>query len=219
MQHLHCQLNFYIAQFLGLQVPVLSRLISRSLARLVYGFTLLDQQDPVRRCGCPALQARLENHCVPCADLHLDCGSEGSTVLSARALPGYARLDNQNRSFRCLPPEQRCNASAVHSSKVLNDSACADGYMGLMCMDCMSNFYASGKACKKCQDHDVEFPNPWLFVGIILPVVAFMGLWLWRWSLAEPRVEQVRCKSRFSELKEQVQAQGPILLQHCGWAM
>ena len=35
----------------------------------------------------------------------------------------------------------------------------------------------------------------------------------------EPEVQQVRCKSFFTELKEQIQTQGPILLQHCRWAM
>jgi len=170
-------------------------------------------------CGCPAHQARLEESCFPCADLHLDCSLEGSTVVSARALPGFARVGNENRSFRCLPPEQRCHS--VQSFK-MSKSACADGYVGVMCMDCASNFYAAGRACKECQDYDLEFPNPWLFAPVIVIVIVVLALWLWRWRNTEPevQVQEVRCKSFFTEFKEQIQAQGPILLQHCQlWAV
>ena len=117
---------------------------------------------------------------------------------------------------RCLPPEQRCHS--VHSSK-LSKSECADGYVGVMCMDCAWNFYAAGRACKECQDYDLEFPNPWLFAPVIVIVIVVLALWLWRRRNTEPEVQQVRCKSFFTELKEQIQAQGPILLQHCRWAM
>ena len=117
---------------------------------------------------------------------------------------------------RCLPPEQRCHS--VHSSK-LSKSECADGYVGVMCMDCAWNFYAAGRACKECQDYDLEFPNPWLFAPVIVIVIVVLPLWLWRRRNTEPEVQEVRCKSFFTELKEQIQAQGPILLQHCRWAM
>ena len=190
---------------------MLSRLVFRCLARFVW-----IHRDPVRLCGCPAHQARLEEGCLPCADLHLDCSLEGSTVVSARALPGFARVGNENRSFRCLPPEQRCHS--VQSFK-MSKSACADGYVGVMCMDCAYNFYAAGRACKECQDYDLEFPNPWLFTPVIVIVVVVLALWLWRRRNTEPEVQQVRCKSFFTEFKEQIQAQGPILLQHCRWAM
>ena len=127
-------------------------------------------------------------------------------------------MGNENRSFRCLPPEQRCHS--VHSFK-MSKSACADGYVGVMCMDCASNFYAAGRACKECQDYDLEFPNPWLFAPVIVIVVVVLALWLWRRRNTEPevQVQEVRCKSFFTEFKAQIQAQGPILLQHCRWAM
>ena len=129
---------------------------------------------------------------------------------------GFARVGNENRSFRCLSPEQRCHS--VQSFK-MSKSACADGYVGVMCMDCASNFYAAGRACKECQDYDLEFPNPWLVAPVIVIVVVVLALWLWRRRNTEPEVQQVRCKSFFTELKDQIQAQGPILLQHCRWAM
>ena len=88
----------------------------------------------------------------------------------------------------------------------------------MMCMDCAPNFYAAGRACKECQDHDLEFPNPWLFAPVIVIVIVVVALWLWRRRHTEP-VEQVRSNSCFTEFKEQIQAQGPILLQHCRWAM
>ena len=97
----------------------------------------------------------------------------------------------------------------------MSKSACADGYVGVMCMDCAYNFYAAGRACKECQDYDLEFPNPWLFTPVIVIVVVVLALWLWRRRNTEPEVQQVRCKSFFTEFKEQIQAQGPILLHHC----
>ena len=154
------------------------------------------------------------------ADLHLDCAAPGSTALTARPKQGFARLGNKTRAFECLPPQERCNASGQdHSSQAALVSSCAEGYVGVMCMDCASNFYAAGRACKECQDHDLAFLNPWLFAPIIVIVIVVLALWLWRGRHTEPEVQQVRCKSFFTELKEQIQAQGPILLQHCRWAM
>ena len=125
-------------------------------------------------------------------------------------------MGNENRSFRCLPPEQRCNS--VHSFEI-SESGCGSGYAGVMCMDCAPNYYAAGRACKECQDHDLRFPNPWLFAPVIVIMIVVLALWLWRRRRTEPEVQQVRCKSFFTEFKEQIQAQGPILLQHCRWAM
>ena len=174
----------------------------------------------MRSCGCPAHQALLQNSCVQCADLHLDCAAPGSTALTARPQQGFARLGNKTRAFECLPPQERCNASGQdNSSQAALVSPCAEGYVGVMCMDCDSNFYAAGRACMECQDHDLEFPNPWLFAPVIVIVVVVLALWLWRRRNTEPEVQQVRCKSFFTEFKEQIQAQGPILLQHCHWAM
>jgi len=151
----------------------------------------------------------------------LDCATPGSTALTARPQQGFARLGNKTRAFECLPPQERCNASGQnHSSQAALVSSCAEGYVGVMCMDCDSNFYAAGSACKECQDYDLEFPNPWLFAPVIVIVIVVLALWLWRRRHAEPEVQQVRCKSYFTELKEQIQAQGPILLQHCQlWAV
>ena len=174
----------------------------------------------MRFCECPAHQALLQNTCVQCADLHLDCATPGSTVLTAWPRPGFARLGNATRAFECLPPQERCNASGQdQSSNVSKESGCADGYVGVMCMDCASNFYAAGRACKECQDYDLEFPNPWLFTPVIVIVIVVVGLWRWRRRHTEPEVEEVRCNSCFTEFTEQIQIQGPILLQHCHWAM
>ena len=181
---------------------------------------LWDLHFGMRSCECPTHQALLHNSCVQCADLHLDCAAPGSTALTARPQQGFARLGNKTRAFECLPPQERCNASGQdHSSKVSKESGCAEGYIGVMCMDCAPNFYAAGSACKECQDYDLEFPNPWLFAPVIVIVIAVVALWLWRRRHTEPEVQQVRSNSCFSEFKEQIQAQGPILLQHCRWAM
>ena len=169
----------------------------------------------MRSCGCPAHQALLQNSCVQCADLNLDCAAPGSSALTARPQQGFARLGNKTRAFECLPPQERCNASGQDHSSL---SPCAEGYIGVMCMDCDSNFYAAGSSCKECQDYDLEFPNPRLFAPVIMMVVVVVALWLWRRRHTEP-AEEVRCKSCFTEFKEQMQAQGPILLQHCRWAM
>ena len=150
----------------------------------------------------------------------MDCAAPGSTALTARPQQGFARLGNKTRAFECLPPQERCNASGQdHSSQAALVSPCAEGYVGVMCMDCDSNFYAAGRACMECQDYDLEFPNPWLFAPVIVIVVVVLALWLWRRRNTEPEVQQVRGKSFFTEFKEQIQAQGPILLQHCHWAM
>ena len=99
-------------------------------------------------------------------------------------------------------------------------SACADGYVGVMCMDCSSNFYAAGRACKECQDYDLEFPSPWLFAPRHRDSGCCPGsLAMEAEKTQNQRCSRYVCKSSFTEFKAQIQAEGPILLQHCRWAM
>ena len=67
------------------------------------------------RCQCPAEQALVASggseHCVPCAELHLQCPQAGSNATTAEVLSGYARLEeNSSKVFQCLD-KQRCTPS------------------------------------------------------------------------------------------------------------
>ena len=63
-----------------------------------------------RKCGCPIDKAMLDGMCVNCLERGLKCSSMGSEVYSAQALPGFARLDNESRAYKCLTAD-RCNAA------------------------------------------------------------------------------------------------------------
>ena len=47
----------------------------------------------LRTCGCPKDYALLDESCVKCAKLHLNCSKPGSEVHSALPLPGFTRLE------------------------------------------------------------------------------------------------------------------------------
>ena len=66
--------------------------------------------EPPRKCGCPIDKAMLDGTCVNCLERGLNCSSMGSEVCSAQALPGFARLDNESRAYKCLTAD-RCNAT------------------------------------------------------------------------------------------------------------
>ena len=55
-------------------------------------------------------KAMLDGMCVNCLERGLKCSSMGSEVRSAQALPGFARLDNESRAYKCLTAD-RCNAT------------------------------------------------------------------------------------------------------------
>ena len=66
--------------------------------------------EPPRKCGCPIDKAMLDGMCVNCLERGLKCSSVGSEVCSAPALPGFARLSNESRAYKCLEAD-RCNAT------------------------------------------------------------------------------------------------------------
>ena len=63
-----------------------------------------------RKCGCPIDKAMLDGMCVNCLERGLNCSAMGSEVCSAQALPGFARLKNESRAYKCLTAD-RCNAT------------------------------------------------------------------------------------------------------------
>ena len=58
--------------------------------------------EPPRKCGCSIDKAMLDGMCVNCLERGLKCSSMGSEVSSAQALPGFARLNNESRAYKCL---------------------------------------------------------------------------------------------------------------------
>ena len=47
----------------------------------------------LRTCGCPKDYALLDEGCVKCGKLHLNCSKPGSEVHSALPMPGFTRLE------------------------------------------------------------------------------------------------------------------------------
>lgn len=163
-------------------------------------------------CGCPKDYALLDEGCVKCGKLHLNCSKPGSEVHSALPLPGFTRLEfgNETQAFQCLPPKMRCNAIATTNQS--ENSECSDGYAGLMCMECSHNYYATGERCEKCQD-SVDDHNTEVIL-VILVVLAAIGFFLWRRQVPREQLE-VEVLSSWNVLKDQIRAQAPILLQTC----
>lgn len=156
--------------------------------------------------------------CRTTKDLHLDCSSMGSEVYSALPLPGFMRLGNTApRAFECLAPKSRCIAAESQGQSFT--SGCGPGYSGLMCLECTSQHYASGKQCKPCVSHGVFrglFPTP--TVAAVLLVLAIVALCLWRWMQLRAATREVSSGAETGVrqvLLEQLRAQAPLLLQMC----
>jgi len=159
-------------------------------------------------CGCPAMHALFDNHCVKCSDLHLNCSSPGTNALSALPQPGFTRLGNSIRAFQCLKPSARCNA-IEHGPK----DGCEDGYSGPLCSECSPKYYAIGSACKPCT---VAARRSFAVrVLCFLMLVLALGTVFWRlWRSSHP------VSLPQAALKELLKRQAPILLQMCQlWAI
>ena len=135
--------------------------------------------------------------------------SPGSEVLSARPLPGFARLGNQTRAFKCFPPDERCS-----SNESAEESGCFIGYTGILCGQCRPGFYSSGDACERCTTALI-LPNvhyAWYVAGCAV-ILALVGGLLW--NQGQEQAENPERSQGFSALKHQLKVQYPILLQLC----
>ncbi|CAJ1427947.1 unnamed protein product [Effrenium voratum] len=168
----------------------------------------------VLRCGCPKDEAQQEDLCVKCHELNWNCSEPGSEVLSARPLPGFARLGNQTKAFKCFPPYERCanNESA-------EESGCFIGYTGILCGQCRPGFYSSRDACERCTTALI-LPNvycAWYAAGCAM-MLALVGGLLWLRNQGQEQEENPDTSQRqrgFNVLKHQLKVQAPILLQLC----
>ena len=174
------------------------------------------------RCGCHKGLAYLDGTCAHCSDLHLSCPEPGSDARSAKPMAGYIRLGKEAHAFKCLEPDSRCNATYAESDAptASNDTQdvgttdynyCSKGYKGTMCMECEANYFATRKACEKCADATTYSIALIIVVGITMVLAAVcVGIWLWMRRSTQAEVQ----------LKEQLKAQVPILLQLCQlWAV
>eukprot|EP00434_Breviolum_minutum_P029499 symbB.v1.2.026084.t2/scaffold2508.1/size77433/4 len=132
------------------------------------------------KCGCPIDKAMLDGMCVNCLERGLKCSSMGSEVCSAQALPGFARLDNESRAYKCLTAD-RCNATrATHdghrfnSSTSSTSSVCTPGYQEVMCSSCAPDFFSSGERCVKCPKASDLSATP-TFIALVLALVLALG--------------------------------------------
>lgn len=167
-------------------------------------FHLSQNSGRMRTCGCPAMHALLDDDCVKCNDLHLNCSSPGTNALFALPQPGFKRLGNSVRAYQCLKPSTRCNA-VEHGPK----DGCEDGYSGPLCSECSPKHYAIGSACKPC-----TVAARRLFavrVLCFLVLVLTLGIVFWRLRRSSHSVSLPQ-----AALKELLKRQAPILLQMCG---
>jgi len=178
------------------------------------------------RCGCREHEAFLDGTCVKCFDLHLNCPSHGTRVVSAQPLKGHTRLENETHAFKCIKPDIRCDAELVDSDVATHNEstlgACRKGYTDILCMDCAPKYFATGNQCEQCHDHDTMMfsENAPLIVAAITVILAVIGGVAWLWVRHNTCTEVQHGPSASGALKEQLQAQVPILLQLCQlWAV
>jgi len=174
------------------------------------------------KCGCREDLAYLAGACVHCSPLHLSCPGVGSNARSAMPMTGYIRLGKEIHARKCLEPDSRCDAKYAESdaSTALNATQdvgttdynyCSKGYKGTMCMECEANYFATRKTCEKCADATTFSIALLIVVGVIV-VLAAVGVGIWLWMRRSTQAEV--------QLKEQLKAQVPILLQLCQlWAV
>ena len=151
-----------------------------------------------------------------CSDLHLSCPRVGSNALSAKPLAGYIRLGKDTHACKCLEPDIRCDAKYATSDAPTASNAtdvgtigydyCSKGYKGTMCMECEADYFATGKSCEKCADATMYSIALIIVAGVIVVLAAVgVGIWLWMRRSSQAEVQ----------LKKQLKAQVPILLQLC----
>ncbi|CAJ1442445.1 unnamed protein product [Effrenium voratum] len=168
----------------------------------------------VPRCRCPREEAQKGDLCVKCHKLNWNCSEPGSEVLSAKPLPGFARLGNQTRAFKCFPPDERCS-----NNEPAEESGCFTGYMGILCGQCRPGFYSSRDACERCTTALI-LPNvycAWYAAGCAM-MLALVGGLLWLRNQGQEQDENPDTGQRqrgFGVLKHQLKVQAPILLQLC----
>jgi len=165
------------------------------------------------KCGCPEHEALLEGICVRCEERGLDCSLPGSDVLSARPLPGFTRLYKETRAFKCLAPDMRCNPNSANLDVYQGyDPSCAEGYIGVMCMECAPKYFATKSRCRRCQNAIASRNGALMILGsLILGLVAIgVGIWLWI-----RRMRSQKGPGPLIALREQLKVQAPILLQLC----
>jgi len=158
-------------------------------------------------CGCAISLARGDSDvCVHCKELNLNCSKQGMVARQAPAVHGYARLEPRaNHSFQCFPPAHRCNDSG------LADQNCAQGYQGILCMDCVHDYFASSSGtCWPCQDSGAALS--WR-VGAaavcIAAAIALAAAWIW-----------YRPAGFTGEYLMELKQNAPVLLQTCQlWAV
>ena len=149
-----------------------------------------------------------------CSDLHLSCPGVGSNARSAKPLAGYIRLGKKAHARKCLEPDSRCDAKYAESDApndkqvvgTTDNSYCSKGYKGTMCMECEADYFATGKSCEKCADA-TTYSLALIMVAGVIVVLAAVGVGIW---LRVRRFTQAEV-----QLKEQLKAQVPILLQLC----
>jgi Leucine-rich repeat (LRR) protein len=173
------------------------------------------------KCGCPVQHVLLEDSCMKCERLHLNCSSPGTEAVSAQPLAGYLRLGNRARAFECLSPNTRCIASNLKASH------CHDGYAGQLCMECGPGFYASGGLCEQCTESSAiqSFQSLWQDSGLVLAAVAAVMMlalaliaclcWTRPSNAATAQSEMLTSGGSkvLTALKMQLKAQAPLLLQ------
>lgn len=75
-----------------------------------------------------------------------------------------------------------------------------------MCMECEANYFSTRKACEKCADATTSSIALLIVAGVIVVLAAVgVGIRLWMRHSTQAEVQ----------LKEQLKAQVPILLQLC----
>eukprot|EP00434_Breviolum_minutum_P029494 symbB.v1.2.026081.t1/scaffold2508.1/size77433/1 len=171
------------------------------------------------KCGCPIETAMLDGMCRNCLLRGLKCPSIGSEFYSAQALPGFARLSNESKAYKCLTAD-RCNAThdghGFNSSTSSTSSVCAPGYQEVMCSSCAPDFFSSGERCVKCPKASDLSATP-TFLALVLALVLALGAVVWLWVRRPVQTQQP--PRALSALMEQVKAQVPLLLQLCDSVM
>jgi len=163
-------------------------------------------------CGCAISLARGDGDvCVHCKELNLNCSEQGMMARNAPAVDGYARLEPMaNHSFQCFPPALRCN----HSGQA--DQNCAQGYQGILCMDCVHDYFASSSGrCWPCQDSSAALSWRTSAAAVCI-AAAIIALAAW---IGHSSADGERVGFRGGYLME-LKQNAPVLLQTCQlWAV
>ena len=107
-------------------------------------------------------------------------------------------------------PNQVTTAGSTKDVYQGYNPSCAEGYTGVMCMECAPKYFATRSRCRRCQNATAFRNGALMILGSLVLVLVAIGVGIWLWIR---RMRSQKGPGPLIALREQLKVQAPILLQ------